>query len=131
MKVDQDTHSAFVPNLLLGLAGGIQYLKLKSASKNPRKEQEKTLRAIIEYGKNTVYGKEHKFQYILEAKDDVELYKRYHECVKPSEYEDFRPYVNKMKSGESDILFQGRPMLLRAHGEPLIFLRLYRRKGGS
>ena len=122
MKVDQDTHSAFVPNLLLGLAGGIQYLKLKSASKNPRKEQEKTLRAIIEYGKNTVYGKEHKFQYILEAKDDVELYKRYHECVKPSEYEDFRPYVNKMKSGESDILFQGRPMLYAttsgATGEP-------------
>ena len=72
MKVNQDTHSAFVPNLLLGLAGGIQYLKLKRASKNPRKSQEKTLRAILEYGKDTEYGKEHKFPYILEAKGDEE-----------------------------------------------------------
>ena len=36
----------FVPNFLLGCAGGIQYLSLKRASKNPRKAQEKTLRAF-------------------------------------------------------------------------------------
>lgn len=111
MKVNQDKHSAFVPNFLLGAAGGIQYLKLKSASKDPRKTQEKTLRAILEYGKNTVYGKEHHFDHILEAADDVELYKRYQSCIKPSEYEDYRPYVERMKKGEADILFQGRPLL--------------------
>lgn len=111
MLVNKDTHSSFTPNLLLGIAGGIQYLKLKSASRDPRKSQEKTLRAILKYGKNTLFGKEHKFAYILEAKDDTELYRRYRECIKPSEYEDFRPYVNQMKEGASDILFQGRPML--------------------
>ena len=122
MRVEQDTHSAFVPNLLLGLAGGIQYLKLKAVSRNPRKAQEKTLRAILEYGKDTEYGKEHKFSYILEAADDAELYKRYQECVKASEYEDFRPYVNRMKEGASDVLFRGRPLLYAttsgATGEP-------------
>ena len=122
MKVNQDVHSPFVPNLLLGMAGGIQYLKLKCASRNPRKTQEKTLRAILNYGKDTVYGKEHKFSYILEAGDDAELYKRYQECVSPSEYEDFRPYVNRMKAGEADVLFQGRPLLYAttsgATGEP-------------
>lgn len=122
MKVQNDTHSAFVPNFLLGVAGGIQYLKLKKASKNPYKSQEKTLRAILDYGKDTVYGKEHRFSYILEAADGAELIKRYQECVKPAEYEDFRPYVNKMKSGEADVLFQGRPILYAttsgATGEP-------------
>ena len=122
MLVNKDTHSSFTPNLLLGIAGGIQYLKLKSASRDPRKSQEKTLRAILKYGKNTLFGKEHKFAYILEAKDDTELYQRYRECIKPSEYEDFRPYVNQMKEGASDILFQGRPMLYAttsgATGEP-------------
>ena len=122
MLVNKDTHSSFTPNLLLGIAGGIQYLKLKSASRDPRKSQEKTLRAILKYGKDTLFGKEHKFAYILEAKDDIELYRRYQECVKPSEYEDFRPYVNQMKEGKSDILFQGRPLLYAttsgATGEP-------------
>jgi len=122
MTVNQDKHCNFVPNFLLGMAGGIEYLKLKKASKNPLKSQEKTLRAILEYGKDTEFGKEHKFSYILEANDCKGLYARYRECVKVAEYEDFRPYVNKMKSGESDILFQGRPLLYAttsgATGEP-------------
>lgn len=111
MKINQDKHSAFVPNFLLGTAGGIQYLKLKKASRNPRKSQEKCLRDILNYGKDTVYGKEHRFSYILEAKTADELFSRYQQCVKPSEYEDFRPYVNKMKDGQSDVLFKGRPVL--------------------
>lgn len=111
MKVNQDKHCTFVPNFLLGTAGGIQYLRLKSASRNPRKTQEQTLRAILEYGKDTVFGKEHDFQYILDAQDDIELYKRYQSKVKAAEYEDYRPYVERMKNGEADILFQGRPML--------------------
>ena len=111
-----------VPNFLLGVAGGIQYLKLKKASKHPRKEQEKTLRAILEYGKNTEYGKEHHFDAILEAATADELFARYQQAIKPTDYEDFRPYVNKMKAGQADVLFQGRPMLYAttsgATGEP-------------
>lgn len=122
MSINNDTHSSAVPDMLLGMAGGIQYLKLKSASRNPRKTQEKTLRRILRYGENTIFGKEHRFSYILEATDDTELYRRYQECVKASEYEDFRPYVNRMKNGEADILFKGRPLLYAttsgATGEP-------------
>jgi len=122
MKVNQDVHCPFVPNFLLGMAGGIQYLKLKAASRNPRKTQEKTLRKILEYGKNTVFGEKNRFEYILQAENDTELYRRYQECVNPHEYEDYRPYVNRMKDGEGDILFQGRPLLYAttsgATGEP-------------
>lgn len=104
-------HYPFIPNLLLGLAGGIQYLKLKSASRHPRREQAKTLRGILTYAKDSVYGREHHFDQILAAKTDDELFARYQQNIAPSEYEDFRPYVNRMKEGEADVLFQGRPVL--------------------
>lgn len=63
--------NAFVPNFLLGIAGGIQYLKLKSASRKPRKTSEQTLRGILSYAKDTVYGKEHHFDEILRVKDPI------------------------------------------------------------
>ncbi|MBR1809936.1 MAG: GH3 auxin-responsive promoter family protein [Paludibacteraceae bacterium] len=103
--------NAFVPNFLLGIAGGIQYLKLKSVSKNPRKASEKTLRGILQYAKDTVYGKEHHFEEILKAKDDKELYRLYQKYVPAQEYESLRPYVERHKQGETDILFPGKPVM--------------------
>ena len=68
-----------VANTLLGMAGGIQYLNLKKATKDPAASSEKTLRAILEYAKDTVFGKEHDFAYILAAESSSELYRRYQE----------------------------------------------------
>ena len=99
-----------VPNLLLGMAGGIQYNALVKASKDPRKSSEKTLREILSYAKDTVYGREHHFDEILQAKDDKELYALYRKWVKPNEYEDLRPYVERHKHGEKYSLFPGKPV---------------------
>ncbi len=101
----------FVPNFLLGCAGGIQYLKLKSASRNPRKASEKTLRAILEYAKDTEYGKEHHFAEILGAKNNTELYRLYQKYVQLNDYEDLRPYVEKHKHGAENVLFPGKPIM--------------------
>ena len=49
-------------------------MKLKSVSRNPRRTSEQTLRGILNYAKDTVYGREHHFAEILAAKDDKELY---------------------------------------------------------
>lgn len=101
----------FIPNLLLGIAGGIQYLSLKRAAKRPRKSQEQTLRKILTYARDTEYGQQYRFAYILDAKDDAELYRRYQECVPANDYEDLRPYVEKHKHGGENILFPGKPVL--------------------
>lgn len=93
------------------MAGGIQYLKLKSVSRNPRKASEQTLRAILTYAKDTEYGREHGFADILQAKTDTELYARYQQAVKPNDYEDLRPYVEKHKHGAESILFPGQPVM--------------------
>ncbi len=103
--------SAFVPNFLLGVAGGIQYLKLKQASRNPRKASEQTLRGILTYAKDTEYGKEHHFAEILEAKTDEELYALYQKNVPAQDYENLRPYIDRHKNGEADILFPGKPIM--------------------
>ena len=103
--------SAFVPNFLLGMAGGIQYLKLKSVSRNPRRTSEQTLRGILNYAKDTVYGREHHFADILAAKDDKELYALYQQYVPSQEYEALRPYVERHKNGEANVLFPGKPIM--------------------
>ena len=111
MKKKKETKNVWFVNTALGIAGGLNYLKLKKASRNPRKSSEKTLRSILEYAKDTVYGKEHHFAEILKAKDDKELYRLYTEYVKPNDYEDLRPYVERHKHGEADVLFPGKPVL--------------------
>lgn len=98
-------------NFLLGMAGGIQYRALVKASESPRSASAQTLRAILEYTKDSVYGKEHNFDKVLAAASDDELFKLYAENVKPNDYEDLRPYVERHKHGEENILFPGKPVL--------------------
>lgn len=106
-----DTKRRMLTNTLLGLVGSIQYRKLVSASKNPKKSSANTLRAILEYAKETEWGKEHHFSSILEAKDDDELFARWQQFIPASGYEDFREYIERHKHGEENILFPGKPVL--------------------
>ncbi len=106
-----DLKRMFIANILLSIAGGSQYRRLRKVSANPRLNSAITLRKILFYAKDTVFGKEHNFDYIFKAKDDEELYKRFQENVKPNDYEDLRPYVERHKHGESNVLFHGKPVL--------------------
>ena len=102
---------SWLATLLLQIAGSIHYKKLVKASKNPKEASAKTLRGILEYGKDTEYGKEHDFGYILSATDDKELYRRYVEKVAPSDDEDFRPYIDRHKNGAENVLIPGKPLI--------------------
>ena len=98
-------------NLAMSIVGTIQILKLRKASKNVVKSQGKTLRAILNYAKDTEYGREHNFARILEARTDKELFEAYRNNVKMNDYEDLRPYINKHLLGGKDILFPGKPKM--------------------
>ena len=108
---DHYLRNGLVADFLLGMAGGIQYRKLVKASKNPAKSSSETLRSILDYAKDTEYGKAHNFAQILQAKDDKELYRLWQKNVKLNDYEDFRPLVERHKHGESDLLFPGKPVM--------------------
>ncbi|MBR6251940.1 MAG: GH3 auxin-responsive promoter family protein [Bacteroidales bacterium] len=98
-------------NLAMSIVGNIEIFKLKCASKDVVKSQGKTLRAILNYAKDTEYGREHNFAKILEAKSDKELFEAYRNNVKMNDYEDLRPYINKHLQGGKDILFPGKPKM--------------------
>ena len=69
------------------------------------------MRGILDFAKDTEYGREHHFADILQAKDDRELYQLYQENVQPNDYEDLRPYVERHKNGECNVLFPDKPAL--------------------
>ncbi|MCQ2153204.1 MAG: GH3 auxin-responsive promoter family protein [Bacteroidales bacterium] len=98
-------------NTALTLTGGLGYLGLKRASADPRKSQMKILRKILRRNAGTSFGKDYDFRYILAADNPDEMLRRYREKVPAMEYENVRPYVNRMKSGESDVLFAGKPVM--------------------
>ena len=84
--------------------------ELREASINPRKSAEQGLRNILTYAKDTSYGVEHHFSYILEAKDDTELYKRYESEVPVNTYNDFEKYIDISKHGAENVLIPGKPV---------------------
>ncbi|MCQ2143498.1 MAG: GH3 auxin-responsive promoter family protein [Bacteroidales bacterium] len=106
-----DIRSMLTANILLGTAGGYNDLRLRHSLRNPRRSGAKALRSILSAAKDTVYGREHDFAHILEAKDDKSLIERYREAVAANQYEDLRPYVERMKGGEPDVLFAGKPVM--------------------
>ena len=106
-----DLKRMLLVNLLIGITGRMQYNILKKVSKNPRRHSYITLRKILFFAKDTVYGKEHNFEHIFKATNEEEFYKRFRENVKPNDYEDLRQYVERHKHGEANVLFHGKPLL--------------------
>jgi len=84
---------------------------LKKASKNGKKTLDGSLRHILTISKDTAYGKEHHFDEILAAKTPEELFGLYQKNVQINDYEHLRPYIERHKNGEPDILFPGKPKI--------------------
>ena len=109
-KPKKTKNVAFI-NFALGMAGRIHLSKVKKASKNCKKASETTLRGILEYAKDTEWGKAHNFSEILAASTPEELYSRWQKNVPPQDYEDLRPFVERHKNGEENVLFPGKPKM--------------------
>ncbi|MDR1220889.1 MAG: GH3 auxin-responsive promoter family protein [Treponema sp.] len=97
--------------LALTIVGKKGLAEMTKASKNAEESQEKVLRSLLNSAKDTSYGKERHFDDILEAKDAKELFSLYQKHVPINDYEGIRPYVERHKSGEADVLFPGKPKM--------------------
>lgn len=97
-------------NLMLMLVGGTQTIRLRFWSRKPRHAAEKTLRDILTISRDTVYGREHHFDRILSATTAEDLFRLYRLYVPVNNsFETLRPYVERHKNGEEDVLFPGKP----------------------
>jgi hypothetical protein len=96
--------------LALNFVGKKGIAELDRASKKPEKAQEKVLRSFLEESKDTVYGKERCFADILAARGP-DFFRLYRKKVPINNYEDIRPYVDRHKQGEPNVLFPGKPRM--------------------
>lgn len=108
---NKKTKNLWLINFALGFVGKKQYRAVKKFAKDCKKTANTTLRGIIEYAKDTEWGKAHNFGKILEAKTDEELIELWQKNVPPADYEDFRPFIERHKHGEENILFPGKPKM--------------------
>jgi len=110
MKIEK-VKNWWLIRLLLTIVGKKCLKEMTKASKNGKKASAECLRGTLSWAKDTVYGKEHKFEEILAAKTDDELFKLYQKNVPINSYEDMSPYIERHKNGEANILFPGKPKL--------------------
>jgi len=64
--------------------------------------QEKTRRQIVAKASNTAFGRDHDF-----AK--IKTYEDFKHAIPIRDYEDLKPYIERVKSGEPDVLWPGLP----------------------
>jgi hypothetical protein len=67
--------------------------------------QQKTFTDLVDAAKHTSFGKEHHFEQI----NNYEDFKKY---VPIHDYEDLRPYIDRVVNGEENVLWPGKPVYL-------------------
>src|SRR5210317_305445 len=70
---------------------------------NPVAAQQRTFEKLIAQARNTSFGKDHSFEAIKSHADFTRL-------VPVSDYEELKPYVEKILEGASDVLWPGKPI---------------------
>ncbi|MEL1242374.1 GH3 auxin-responsive promoter family protein [Flavobacterium flavipallidum] len=77
--------------------------KTQAWAKNPVATQQAVFENLIREAKQTQFGKDHHFDQI-KTKDD------FTKSVPIRDYEDLKPYVEKVVKGEENILWKGKPL---------------------
>ncbi len=81
----------------------IIYNKTQKWASNPVETQNEVFKNLIASAKNTQFGKDHKF-------DLIQNYKDFIKNVTVRDYEDLKPYVERVVKGDADILWPGKPL---------------------
>lgn len=77
--------------------------KMMRWASNPIKTQEKVFKNLIKQAGSTQFGQDHDFEKILSFADFASR-------VPIRDYEDLKPYVEKVVAGEADVLWPGKPL---------------------
>jgi hypothetical protein len=64
--------------------------------------QERTLQHLLKKGRQTAFGSDH-------GLEGVRTYEEFRHAVPIRDYEELKPYVERIKSGEQDVLWPGKP----------------------
>ena len=70
---------------------------------NPIETQQKVFHSLIREASETEFGKDHNFK-------DIKTYKDFVDKVPIRDYEDIKPYIERVVRGEENILWKGKPI---------------------
>jgi len=70
--------------------------------KNAVSAQQEMLKMLVDQAKDTAFGKDHGFALIKNYSD-------FKKQVPVRDYEDLRPYIDRVVAGEADVLWKGKP----------------------
>jgi hypothetical protein len=79
--------------------------KIRKEMQRAVEDQEAILEELIKTGRKTEFGKDHHF-------DKISSYNDYKQAVPIRDYEQFKPYINKIKDGKQNVLWKGLPIYL-------------------
>ena len=66
-------------------------------------DQENTLKNLLKTGRNTDFGKE-------TGLDKLSTYEEFREAVPVRDYEQMKPWIERIKEGKHNVLWKGRPI---------------------
>jgi phenylacetate-coenzyme A ligase PaaK-like adenylate-forming protein len=79
-----------------------KYKRVTGMLADPVGCQDMLMHSFVEAARHTVFGKDHSF-------DTINTYEDFKQRVPLRNYEQLLPYIEKIKSGEKDVLWKGRP----------------------
>lgn len=79
--------------------------KTKKWAQKPVETQHKVFQNLIKNASKTAFGKDHSFS-------DIKTHEDFKKNVPIRDYEDLRPYVDRIIEGEEDVLWPGKPLYL-------------------
>jgi hypothetical protein len=82
---------------------GYIYKQIKKSRETAVEDQQSILNELVKSAAKTVFGKEHGFEDIKSAED-------FSRQVPIRDYEEFKPYIEKIKEGKHNILWKGQPI---------------------
>ncbi len=81
----------------------IVYAQVQKNSLNALVDQQNIFKQLLQQANKTIFGIEHNFK-------DINNYSDYKRLVPVRDYEAFIPYIDRIKKGELDILWTGKPL---------------------
>lgn len=81
----------------------IVHKRIKKSMLTAVSDQQSIFTDLIKNGKNTIFGKEHKFA-------DISKHDEYTAATRVLDYEGMRPYIEQIKEGKENVLWKGKPL---------------------
>jgi len=92
-----------IKSLLAKPFAGYIYKGIRKEMQTAVEDQERIFKELLKTGKLTEFGKDHRLSDVLRHEDYVQ-------AVPVRDYEQLKPYIEKIKEGKHNVLWKGKPL---------------------